>query len=313
MKKMLLSAALLLAAFTANAQNEVGYINPDAVGVTDGTPLTAGTVLGQTEHVTVSVTFDDTFKATGLKGDNIMFNGQALETAGMGIQGNTNGPGSAASEAVYPDACCAYRIEATTDGYVYLFHAASGNKNYVIFMEQSGDMRVPYTFSMENTGGDDIEGGLVSAGTSYAYDLNNIDEALYEIDGVSFVSPSYAILQAGQIAQNTTDGTQYRTTGNGVIKFPVMAGLRYDVLATGSKMTLVAFAFDTTGDADVETTTPVTLLVDGQIPGGGTGISGVEVDNTDNADAPAYNIAGQRVNRNTKGLVIINGKKYINK
>lgn len=30
-------------------------------------------------------------------------------------------------------------------------------------------------------------------------------------------------------------------------------------------------------------------------------------------DAPAYNILGQRVNANAKGLVIINGKKYVNK
>lgn len=30
-------------------------------------------------------------------------------------------------------------------------------------------------------------------------------------------------------------------------------------------------------------------------------------------NAPAYNLAGQRVSRNTKGIVIINGKKYINR
>lgn len=44
---------------------------------------------------------------------------------------------------------------------------------------------------------------------------------------------------------------------------------------------------------------------------GGTGISNITAD--ENADAPAYNIAGQRVNANAKGLVIRNGKKYVNK
>lgn len=31
------------------------------------------------------------------------------------------------------------------------------------------------------------------------------------------------------------------------------------------------------------------------------------------ANAPAYNLTGQRVNTNAKGLVIKNGKKYVNK
>jgi len=44
--------------------------------------------------------------------------------------------------------------------------------------------------------------------------------------------------------------------------------------------------------------------------GSGTGISNITA--AENADAPAYNIAGQRVNANAKGLVIKNGKKYVN-
>lgn len=42
-----------------------------------------------------------------------------------------------------------------------------------------------------------------------------------------------------------------------------------------------------------------------------TGISNITA--TENVDAPAYNIAGQRVNANAKGLIIKNGKKFINK
>ena len=56
---------------------------------------------------------------------------------------------------------------------------------------------------------------------------------------------------------------------------------------------------------------PDVQLMSGE--GGGAGIEGVVVDEVNNADAPAYNIAGQRVNKNAKGIVIINGKKYINK
>ena len=43
----------------------------------------------------------------------------------------------------------------------------------------------------------------------------------------------------------------------------------------------------------------------------GTGISNITA--TDNADAPVYNLAGQRVSKDTKGLLIKNGKKFINK
>lgn len=47
-------------------------------------------------------------------------------------------------------------------------------------------------------------------------------------------------------------------------------------------------------------------------PATDAGISGVTVDEAA-ADAPTYNLAGQRVAADTKGLVIKNGKKFINK
>lgn len=42
----------------------------------------------------------------------------------------------------------------------------------------------------------------------------------------------------------------------------------------------------------------------------GTGISNINAEAT---NAPVYSLAGQRVNANAKGLVIKNGKKYVNK
>lgn len=43
---------------------------------------------------------------------------------------------------------------------------------------------------------------------------------------------------------------------------------------------------------------------------GATGINKVVTD-VDSADAPAYNLAGQRVGKNAKGVLIKNGKKYV--
>ncbi len=44
-----------------------------------------------------------------------------------------------------------------------------------------------------------------------------------------------------------------------------------------------------------------------------TGIDTVKADTKFNADAPAYNMAGQRVNSSFKGMVIKDGKKFMNK
>ena len=49
--------------------------------------------------------------------------------------------------------------------------------------------------------------------------------------------------------------------------------------------------------------------------GTATGIANVDINANDNfdANAPMYNLAGQRVNKSYKGVVIVNGKKYMNK
>ena len=49
-----------------------------------------------------------------------------------------------------------------------------------------------------------------------------------------------------------------------------------------------------------------------QFTPGSTGIDGITVDAADE-NAPIYNLAGQRVTKATKGILIQNGKKFINK
>ncbi|MBO4964437.1 MAG: hypothetical protein J6C31_08365, partial [Prevotella sp.] len=57
---------------------------------------------------------------------------------------------------------------------------------------------------------------------------------------------------------------------------------------------------------------PFAVLVVEYEAGSADGIADINADVND-ANAPAYNLAGQRVNANAKGLVIKNGKKYVNK
>ena len=89
----------------------------------------------------------------------------------------------------------------------------------------------------------------------------------------------YVILKDGRALDFTT-GTSYNITSNG--QYSVKAASEYGVLSDASNI--------------VECT---------------TGIQNVNV--AAPADDRAYSITGQRISRNAKGLVIINGKKYINK
>ncbi len=305
MKKTLLSVALVMAALSVNAQDyEFAAVDAASLTTSDGQTLTAGTEIASTASVTCTVRYDDTFKTAEMKTGTLSYNGTVL-SINSAIQGNTNPSGTAATAGTYPSSGCIYRFTPNQDGYLYVFISASGNKPYVVFEEE--DLRMPYIFAMENTND-------ASPATSvYAYDLSAIEGATYydEEVGDYYVDPDYSILQVSQICE----GQSVSTTGNGVIKFQVFADCRYDVLATGSKITLGGFAFDTTGDATITTDTN-TLLEAGQVPGSETtGITDVtaEIAAAADVDAPAYNIAGQRVDKNAKGLVIINGKKVFNK
>ena len=42
-----------------------------------------------------------------------------------------------------------------------------------------------------------------------------------------------------------------------------------------------------------------------------TGITSIEAERTVNANAPIYNLAGQKVNNSFKGIAIQNGKKFM--
>ena len=64
MKKILLSAAAVFAALSMNAQ-EICTFNPENALELDsenGTALTAGTVIGETESIVATIGADDTYK-----------------------------------------------------------------------------------------------------------------------------------------------------------------------------------------------------------------------------------------------------------
>lgn len=305
MKKVLLFAMALVATMSVNAQVEIVAIDDDAVArlfpgeptvaqkdKTDLTnwPLAAGTTILSTESVVCTNLFSDEYgyAKTGLSKNNVTVNGNDFGSV-SGIQGSVNGPGTAASEGAFPTTGCLWHFVPNKDGFLYVIHKASANKNYVVFEEK---FRIPYIFASENGG----------------YDLNTIEGATETVDGITNIAEGYAIGQAQAII-----GEDGKGAGTCVIKFPVYEGLGYDVLATGSKMTLAGFVFDTTGDATIALTLDEgenVILQNGQLPGGDpTGINSVKA--AAENDGAIYNIAGQRVANDYKGLVIKNGKKVV--
>jgi hypothetical protein len=74
-------------------------------------------------------------------------------------------------------------------------------------------------------------------------------------------------------------------------------------------MTASGFYFDETGDAKVSITVDDAEVV--LLAGNGTGIQAVK--NVKAENAVIFNLAGQRVDANYKGVVIANGQKKIQK
>ena len=104
-------------------------------------------------------------------------------------------------------------------------------------------------------------------------DGNNIDFTVTDAEG-----NAVELTNGGKLADKLTGG---------LAKFNVTSGKKYAVYCTGSKLGFFGFKFE----------------------GGSASVNAIEVDQ--NVDSPAYNVAGQRVSDNAKGLVIKNGKKVI--
>ena len=89
MKKQLLLAALILGAASANAQIEKITVDGSTAGLgAEATAVTAGTVLGSSDNVTVKAAYDDSYKVVScayLGYNNVIVNGESF-SFGDGVQ-----------------------------------------------------------------------------------------------------------------------------------------------------------------------------------------------------------------------------------
>jgi len=300
MKKVLLSVCALIAGMTANAQ--VGFDGTTlGLNAESATAVAAGTELAKLDNgIVCKAAFDDTYKVVNI--DGVVVNGTTLNP-GTGIQGQSNpkdANGGSPDATLLPPvqgAVAQFTIPAGVNGYLYVFHKASSNKAYTVFEEGSP---IGYTFSME-TGDKGATAGLPAV-LSYTV----VGEGEYNVisNAAELVWPE---TRAKGLTEND-NANKVGASGVGVIKFPVYEECNYLVNAVGSKISLLGFYFDTTGDATIAAEKSGNTL----LPVSSAGISDITV-NGQAADenAPVYNLAGQRVSKDAKGILIKKGKKFI--
>ena len=250
MKKVLLSVAAIFAAMSLNAQ-EVCTFNVDNALELDsenGTALTAGTVLGQTESIVATIGADDTYKP-----QSATFTVNGTDITG-GLQGATNPKdadgGVPATTLVAPASGAFLQFEAKADGFLYVMHKASSNKAYTVFEEGTP---ISYTYAAI---GD--EASLLGGVYSYTLPYEVENEQFVVKESVGWAEQEYLKVAnpdayaANWKEETADDGTTKKTwdpaikiNGLGVLKFPVYKDCKYLVNANGSKITAIGFAFST--------------------------------------------------------------------
>lgn len=246
MKKFFLFAAALVASAAVNAQ----YISlsHDGLNADDAVSVTAGTSFGSNSEIATSAAFDDTYKLVGIKHEgfyDFQIDGAAVGSDTIGIQGQTNPKDANGSN---PAAACTtvasgavLQIDATHDGWIYVFHKASSNKQYMVF---ENEIPVGYKFGMITT---DAAGYFGTEGALYPIEFeikgNNELNQITDSRKIEFVE-DYAKLAINP--EDTTIGkADYKRNGLSVIAFQCFANCKYWVHATGSKISATGVAYYT--------------------------------------------------------------------
>ncbi len=321
MKKNLLLIASLAVAFGAAAQGTVEGIWFDkekamAAGMPDSGkgPVAAGTVVAEGEAASVALAYDDDWGTGAIDAsgyNSARINGVDLGKIPGGAVGNSNPQGWSLTTAATSGA--AFKINVKKDGYLTIFSKYNTGKNYWVFEGNAGEgeMCMAYTFGAQVNkfdGVDRIEFSLPA--DDLGYFTADLDPDMKYCDGTAIRWPEK--IAFGTETADVKDGSCF-----GVIMFPVFAEAEtYIFGAQGSKATCPGVVF--TSEKPVvtiygEEVSEMTFTYPGaSSEGGDSGIENIITDNAD-ANAPIYNVMGIQVDENYKGLVIKNGKKFVNR
>lgn len=336
MKKNLLLIASLAVAFGAAAQGTVEGIWFDkekAMAAVTGPSekkdigiIPGGTIVSSDgEAATWAIAYEDEWGTGGVDAsgyNSARINGVDLGKIPGGIAGNSNPQGWSLTTAATSGAV--FKINVKKDGYLTIFSKYNTGKNYWVFEGNAGEgeMCMAYTFGAQVNkfeGVDRIEFSLPA--TEEGYFTADLDPDMKYCDGTAIRWPEK--IAFGTENADVKDGSCF-----GVIMFPVFAEAEtYIFGAQGSKVTCpgvvftsekpVVTIYGTEKVAEDGTVTPAPEKMTFTYPGASSegGESGIENIITDNADenAPIYNVMGIQVDENYKGLVIKNGKKFVNR
>ena len=264
----------------------------------NGTSVEAGTVLFDEEEGTLKIGDTDTYKPADI---TALVNNEPLKG---GLQGGTNpkdADGGFCWQTLKEPAAGAFFVfEAKKDGYLYLVHKASSNKAYTVFEEGTA---IGYKFAAQGDATTDL-------GAVYQFELKGEGEYNEVKEPVLFAEQEFLKGTDKYDAHVNAEGAwdPIKVNGLGVIVFPVVKDCIYKFNANGSKMSLAGVVFSAADDLTIATADGVEIYKGG----GATAIQGAKVA-TVAGNSAIYNLAGQKVNASYKGIVIKDGKKYIQK
>ena len=118
-----------------------------------------------------------------------------------------------------------------------------------------------------------------------------LDADFAEVAPASYNLPATKDGASQEFTQNEKGENIIAEKSNGTVTFSVAEGGTYYVLAAGTKMGFYGFKY---------------------VTGTSTGISDIQAPKS-SKDGATFNLLGQKVASNAKGIVIKNGKKFINK
>ena len=300
MKKILLSAVALVAAMSMNAQ--VFQVNGEAQGLTsDLSDVAAGKVWGAIDGaVDITNAFATQHKLVDCKNNDyikVLIDGNEILTSG-GVQGNDNpknADGGNPALTLKPAVSGAViQLDAKKDGWIYIVAKLSTNKQYMVFEEGAA---IGYKIAME-VKDDRISSSVLNLEIKGEGEYNNIPASVAQPDGPGI---NWVIREYLNDAEAATAGN-----GLGVFYFPVAKDCKYLAHATGSKISWSGIYFSENEATSIkvakEDGTEFSILADP---------ASVNTIKADAQNGAIFNVAGQKVGANYKGLVIKNGKKTI--
>lgn len=314
MKKLFTFAAMVAITMSASAQTESAFLDAETLLGADAAAtavnVNAETVFCSTSNVTMKAAWNDTYKIVSLTAETDAANKVIIDgvTYDMptGIQGQNN-PKPSDLVSGGQNSGAVFKFDVKADGVLYVFGKLTGNKSYYVWegdVANAQGLPVAYTMKAQPVGGGDPVGYTLKGDVEGYYVIGNGYDNGTALASASWCVDVYKGLTWGADINPTKTWGSTWTAGNalGVIAFPVyQEAATYFVNACGSKITCNGFAF----------VPGATTIGNISFAGAGTGINGITVDGADNANAPVYNLAGQRVSKDAKGILIQNGKKFI--